>query len=84
MDRFSRKNRTDVKYQLTGPITDLIDNAFKSLWRINDEELDYICNNATDDELSDITLSENATISDIKKGIETVNRLLVNKNNLVV
>lgn len=84
MDRFSRKNRSDINYLSTGSFFDAIDNGIKRIWRINDEELDYICGEATDDEMFFIALGETNTISDIKKGIEIVNKLLDRKNNLVI
>jgi len=84
MDRFSRKNRKDINYLSAGGFFDAIDNGVKEIWRINDEELDYICENATDDEMFYFIVDEKSTISDIKKGIQIVNNLLDRKNNLVV
>lgn len=78
MTRFERKNRTDIVYKERGGITDLIDDMYKSLWRINDEEYDYLCETLTDEEL-DAIIPEFKTISDIKKAINIVNTSLAKK-----
>ena len=80
MTRFERKNRTDIVYKGCGGITDAFDDMFKRLWRINDDEYDYLCETLTDEELSDIT-PEFKSISQIKKAISIVNNALL-KNEL--
>lgn len=80
MTRFERKNRTDIVYKGCGSITDAFDDMYKQLWRINDEEYDYLCKTLTDEELSDIT-PEFKTISQMKKAIIIVNTAL-SKNEL--
>jgi hypothetical protein len=75
MTRFERKNRTDIVYKGFGAITDAFDDMYKQLWRINDEEYNYLCETLTDEELSDIT-PEFKTISQIKKAITIVNTAL--------
>jgi hypothetical protein len=54
MSRLSRRNRTnsDCGIKTSGWITDLIDNTFKSMWYITDQEYDMILNKMTDDEMS--------------------------------
>jgi hypothetical protein len=80
MTRFERKNRTDIVYKGCGGITDVFDNMYKQLWRINDEQYDYLCEKLTDEELSEIT-PEFKSISQIKKAILIVNTALL-KNEL--
>jgi hypothetical protein len=80
MTRFERKNRTDIFYKGYGGITDAFDDMYKQLWRINDDEYDYLCETLTDEELSDIT-PEFKSISQIKKAISIVNNALI-KNEL--
>jgi hypothetical protein len=78
MTRFERKNRNDVVYKGCGRITDVFDDMFKQLWRINDEEYDYLCETLTDEELSDIT-PYFKTITQMKKAIVIVNTALSKK-----
>jgi hypothetical protein len=75
MTRFERKNRTDIVYKACGGITDAFDNMFKEVWRINDDEFDYLCKTLTDEELSDI-ITEFKNITQIKKAINIVNTAL--------
>lgn len=77
MDRFSRKNRTDIKYN-NETLTDVLDNNWKRMWRINDDELNYIAEHASDDEIN-YFLGDESSITYLKKGIEIVNRLLEQK-----
>lgn len=78
MTRFERKNRTDIIYK-TGGFLDLIDNAVKEKWRINDEEYDYLLGNMTDDELSFLLLDKIVTWSQVKFIIKKINNLLEKK-----
>jgi len=80
MTRFERKNRTDIVYKACEGITDAIDNMFKEVWRINDDELDNLCKTLTDEELSDI-ITDFKNITQIKKAINIVNTAL-SKNEL--
>lgn len=81
MSRLSRKNRTNSELGIKnkGAITDLIDNAIKSTWRINDKEYDFLLDRMTDEEMHnfiDIVQSESSTFSEKKKMIILVERLL--------
>jgi hypothetical protein len=78
MTRFERKNRNDVVYKGCGGITDAFDDMYKQLWRINDEEYNYLCETLTDEELSDIT-PYFKTITQMKKAIVIVNTALSKK-----
>lgn len=77
MTRFERKNRTDIKYKGCGGINDALDDMIKQLWRINDDEYDYLCENLTDEELCTI-LPEFKNISQIKDVINITNKYLSN------
>ena len=77
MTRFERKNRTDINYKGCGGINDALDDMIKQLWRINDDEYDYLCENLTDDELCTI-IPEFKSISQIKEAINITNKYLSN------
>jgi hypothetical protein len=77
MTRFERKNRTDISYKGCGGITDALDDMIKQLWRINDDEYDYLCDNLTDEELCTI-IPEFKSISQIKEAINITNKYLSN------
>lgn len=79
MDRFSRLNRTDINFKGCGGLTDAFDDVIKQLWRINDEEYDWICEYATEEGL-DAFLLFDETISGLKNSIQIVNKLLVRYN----
>jgi len=75
MTRFERKNRTDINYKGCGGITDALDDMIKQLWRINDDEYDYLCENLTNGELCTI-IPEFKSISQIKDAINITNKYL--------
>ncbi len=75
MSREQRKLRTDIVFKGCGGLTDAFDDAMKSVWYINDEEYDYICENATDEEL-DLFLGGNGKFSDMKKSLTIVDRMI--------
>ena len=75
MTKFERKNRTDKNYKGCGGITDALDDMIKQLWRINDDEYDYLCENLTDGELCTI-IPEFKSISQIKDAINITNKYL--------
>ena len=72
MTRLERKNRKDIIYKGYGGLTDAFDDAFKNLWRINDEEYDYLCETLSNEDLSAIT-PEFKTISEIKRALIITN-----------
>jgi len=80
MTRLSRKKRTDIKLSLNqkskNGLTDLMDDAMKSIWRINDDEYDYLCENLSDDDLYLFTLPDKITLSELKTIIGKVNQLV--------
>jgi hypothetical protein len=77
MSRLSRKNRTnsDCNIRNSGGITDLFDNTIKSIWRINDNEYDFILDKMTDTEM-ELFISENPTFTQKRQMLRLVERLL--------
>jgi len=77
MSRFSRKNRTssDLGLKGRGGLFDAFDNAFKSAYRINDAEYDFICEHCTDEEL-DILLDDGGKFSKAKQQLIIVDKML--------
>ena len=78
MERLKRKNRTskDLGLSSKGGLSDLVDNAIKSTYRINDEEYDFICQNATEEDL-DFLLNEKPNMSEKKMAIKILNKHLI-------
>ncbi len=75
--RLERKKRSwdDLGLKMQGQITNLFDNQFKSAYRINDAEMDFICEKMTDDEMQ-IIITENPTFSEKRKCLEILNKYL--------
>jgi len=82
MGRLNRKNRTDIILKNRGGMFDAINDAVKQTWRINDEEYDFICENATDEELDLIVSDSILDFSKKRKVIECVNRLIEKMKSL--
>lgn len=72
--RSKRKNRTDILYKDTGGITDLFDNIIKNTYYISDDEYDYICEKATDEELDTFLLGDKPTVSEVKQALLLVDK----------
>lgn len=81
MSRLYRKNRTaiDIGFKNSGGLNDLFDNQFKLFLRVNDEEMDYICDFASDEELNLLTKFE-INYAEKKEIIKTINKLLKSYN----
>lgn len=77
MSRLARKNRTnkDIGYKSSGGLLDLFDNLVKETYRINDDEYDYIAENASNDEL-DLFMKEFPDFALKRKIIITLNKYL--------
>tara|TARA_R110000782_G_scaffold177708_1_gene268656 strand:- start:124 stop:372 length:249 start_codon:yes stop_codon:yes gene_type:complete len=75
MSRLSRKNRTDIEFKGCGGLTDAFDDAVKGTWRINDDEYDYICQTATDNEL-DSLMFDCVTFSDKRHSLTVINKFV--------
>ncbi len=75
MSRFSRKNREDIVFKGSGGLDDVIDDFLKELWRVDDNEYNYISEFATDEELT-IILPEFKNFGEKREAIKIVNRLV--------
>lgn len=63
----------------SGGVKDLIDGMIYTFYNITDDELDTICENATDEEIRDFmdaigTMEQAPSISAVRKGIEIRNK----------
>jgi hypothetical protein len=78
--------RPEIKIKSSGGLTDVFDNAIKGLFNITDDEYDFICENASDEEL-DVFLSglggldSEPTFTEKKKALEMRNKYLDKFNN---
>ena len=77
MSRINRKNwlNKDIGYKSSGGMFDLIDNQIKSIYRINDDEYDHLCEVMSDDEM-DIFVTDKPTYADKRKMIELLNKYI--------
>lgn len=57
-------------------ITDLIDDMLIAGFNITDDELDFICEMASDEELSQFAIGENASFAERRKALEVRNKYL--------
>lgn len=57
-------------------ITDLIDDMIIAGFNITDDEFDFICEHASDEELSQFTIGENASFTEKRKALEVRNTYL--------
>jgi hypothetical protein len=75
--RLVRRKRTceDVGIKSSGGMFDLFDNAIKEFLRINDEEYDFLIENATDSEL-DLLLKQEFTYGEQKEIIRILDKHL--------
>jgi hypothetical protein len=75
--RIERRKWTnkDIGFKTSGGPTDLFDNAIKSVLRINDNEYDLICENATDEEL-ELILKEELLFIEKRKLLMILNKYL--------
>lgn len=79
MSRLQRKKRPDIDdctYMSNGGLDVIIDAVFRTTWIVNDKEMDWMCDKATDEELGYLVLSEKPTYGEIKKGLMTADNLL--------
>lgn len=73
MSRLSRKYRTDIEYVSTGGVLDLFDNAVKNIFRMNNAEYDYFCQNASQEEM-DTTMGMRQTFSEAKETLRIIDK----------
>lgn len=73
--------RPEVKIKGSGGLTDVFDDAIKGLFNITDDEYDFICENATDEELDVFLrgfggLDSEPTFTEKRKALEMRNKYL--------
>lgn len=80
--RIERRNFTydDIGFKHSGGLFDLFDNGVKEVLRINDNEYDYICEKATDDELK-IILKEKLSFSEKRELLKLLHKYITEFNN---
>ena len=79
LSRAERRNRTceDLGIKNKGGMLDLFDNAIKEIYRITDDEYDYLCENLTDGEMT-LFVGEKPTFGEKKQCLSIVERVLAN------
>ena len=79
LSRAGRRNRTceDLGIKNKGGMLDLFDNAIKEIYRITDDEYDYISENLTDGEIT-LFISEKLTFGEKKQCLSFVEKHLAN------
>jgi hypothetical protein len=79
LSRAGRRNRTceDLGIKNKGGMFDLFDNAIKEIYRITDDEYDYLCENLTDGEMS-LFVAEKLTFGEKKQCLSIVENHLAN------
>ena len=81
-----KKLRPEVKLKGSGGLTDAFDDVVKGMFNITDEEYDFICENATDEDLDMFLealggLETESTFTQKRKGLEIRNKYLEKFNN---
>lgn len=77
MSRLSRRNRTEEDLGLlnSGGMLDVIDNAVKAAFRINDKEYDFLADKLTNEEM-ELFLNENRSFSEKRKTLMMLEKYL--------
>ena len=57
-------------------LTDSLFHAYREVYKLNEDEFDYIIENCTDDELDILILSSKPTFKEIKSGLKIVKKYL--------
>ena len=75
MSRINRRHwlGTDMGIKSKGGMLDMFDNHIKTVYRINDDEYDYMCKVMSDDEIN-IFVNERPTFAEKRKMIELLNK----------
>lgn len=81
MSRLDRRNRKDVEFKNKGGLFDLFDNGFKETFRVNDNEYDYIIENATDEELGLLLSGDEIPFTKRKQLLIMIDKYLKQLNN---
>jgi hypothetical protein len=74
--------REEIKFTAKGGILDLFDNAIKAAFNITDEEYDYICEHATDEEIEHFVsalggMDTPSTFTQRRRALEVRNNYLI-------
>ena len=79
LSRLGRRNRTyeDLGIKNKGGMLDLFDNTIKEIYRITDDEYDYIAENLTDGEMT-LFVAEKLTFGEKKQCLSIVENQLAN------
>jgi hypothetical protein len=80
MTRLSRKNQPITVKNTGNGIADLLDLCFMETWRITEEQYDFVCKNATEEEL-DALCSPVKSVEETKKGLLIIEKLLKQMKN---
>lgn len=77
--------RPEVKIKGSGGLIDVFDNTIKGLFNITDDEYDFICDEATDEEISTFLaglggLGHSPTFTEKRKALEMRNKYLEQYN----
>jgi len=77
MSRINRRHwlNKDMGIKSSGGMYDIFDNQIKTVYRINDDEYDHLCEVMTDEE-TDIFVTEIPTFADKRKMIELLNKYI--------
>lgn len=76
-----KNTRPEIKFKGQGGMVDVFDDFIKGAFNITDEEYDFICENASDEELDEFlgglgSFETLATFSEKKKSLEVRNKYL--------
>lgn len=75
MTRLERKNRTDIVFKGCGGLFDLFDDAVKEVWRIDDEQYNYLCEYGSEDVLGAM-VSAPKNFTEAKQQLTLINTCL--------
>lgn len=82
--RLERRNITysEIGYKSQGSVFDLLDNSLKTVARINDEQYDFIVENANDDDELDLLAKYEFTFAEKRQFIIMLEKYLTQFNLL--
>ena len=74
--------REDIELAKAGGFFDLVDNLIKTAFNITDEEYDYICEHATEEEIEEFVLALGSnegpsTFTQRRRALEIRNKYLI-------
>lgn len=80
ISHISRKNREDIVIKQKGGMNDLFDNEIKMIYRIDDEQYDYLCEKMTEDEI-DLFIGDSISFTEKRKLLSLLSLHLTNYYN---